>query len=435
MDRYFAMVYLTEANEHRDAWQELQRALKSYRGEGLPLDEELARETFDRLHRQGKAFSAFCYAFMHEHGLAVDLDATLAERHYRQAAETFADESQHGIAASTSNLGFMYAQGKGVERDAAKAAERFREAAAAGFALARVNLGLCYLNGWGVDRDEKTAFALFKEAADAGNGAGAACVGQMLRDGIAVDPDPALAIRYLRQAAEAGDAIAWFELGLAYDLGIGAEVDRDEAAKWYTLAAADGSAEAQARLAAILASPGRSELEFKKAMTLLEFASDQGSDYGDYYRGFLQLYGARWLKPNPMSARLIALSLQDRGSIHGDRLLARIYDHGSESGGGEMGRDPQRAASLFLRAAQAGDAEAQTEMGIRYERSDGVVRDLVEAYAWLTLAAPVRATGAARLRDKLRPQLSVEELRRAENLAAARRIPRRLARELQLDEK
>lgn len=430
MDRYFAMVYLTEANEHRDAWQELQRALKSYRGEGLPQDEELARETFDRLHRQSKAFSAFCYAFMHEHGLAVGRDAALAERHYKQAAETFADESQHGIAASTSNLGFMYAQGKGVEQDAARAAESFRQAGAAGFALAKVNLGLCYLNGWGVPADEKAAFALFKEAADAGNGAGAACVGQMLRDGIAVDPNPELAIRYLRDAAEAGDAVAWFELGLAYDLGIGAEVDREEAAKWYTLAAADGSAEAQARLAAILAAPGRSELEFKKAMTLLEFASDQGSDYGDYYRGFLQLYGARWLKANPMSARLIALSLQDRGSVHGDRLLARIHDHG-----GDIGRDPQRAAALYLRAAQAGDPESQTEMGIRYERSDGIVRDLVEAYAWLTLAAPVRATGAARLREALRPQLSVDELRRAEVLAQSRRARRHLARELQLDEK
>jgi TPR repeat protein len=430
MDRYFAMVYLTEANEHRDAWQELQRALKSYRGEGLPQDEELARDTFDRLHRQSKAFSAFCYAFMHEHGLAVPRDTELADRHYRQAAKTFSDESEHGIAASTSNLGFMYAQGKGVERDAAKAARSFRQAADAGFALAKVNLGLCYLNGWGVEIDPKAAFALFREAADAGNGAGAACVGQMLRDGVAVDPDPALAIRYLRQAAEAGDAVAWLELGLAYDLGMGVEVDREEASKWYTLASADGSAEAQARLAAILAAPGRSELEFKKATTLLEFASDQGSDYGDYFRGFLQLYGTRWLKANPMSARLIALSLQDRGSIHGDRLLARIYDHG-----GDIGRDPQRAASLYLKAAQAGDVESQTEMGIRYERSDGVVRDLVEAYAWLTLAAPVRATGAARLREALRPQLSVDELRRADALAQSRRKRKQLARELQLDEK
>jgi hypothetical protein len=430
MDRYFAMVYLTEANEHRDAWQELQRALKSYRGEGLPQDEALARETFDRIHRQGKAFSAYCYAFMHEHGLAVARDPELSLKHYVQAAETFATESEKGIAASMSNLGFMYAQGKGVPQDAARAADSFRRAADAGFAMAKVNLGLCRLNGWGVPRDEKAAYALFRDAADAGNGAGAACVGQMLRDGIAVPAEPREALRYLSQAAEAGDAGAWFELGIGYDLGLGVDVDKEEAIKWYTLAAADGSAEAQARLGAILGSPGRSEIEFKKAVTLLEFASDQGSDYGDYYRGFLQLYGSRWQKPNPISARLIALSLQDRKSLHGDRLLARIFDHG-----GAVGRDPKRAASLFRKAALAGDPESQLEMGIRHERSDGVERDLIEAYAWLSLAAPVRATGAARLLDQLRPQLNLEELRRAEALAQERRVPSRLTRELQLDEK
>jgi len=429
MDRYFAMVYLTEANEHRDAWQELQRALKSYRGEGLPQDEALARETFDRIHRQGKAFSAFCYAFMHEHGLGVGRDPDLSLKHYTQAAETFASESAT-VPASMSNLGFMYAQGKGVKQDPTKAADSFRRAAEAGFAMAKVNLGLCRLNGWGVPRDTKAAFALFRDAADSGNGAGAACVGQMLRDGIDVQPDPAAAMRYLAAAAEAGDAGAWFELGLGYDLGLGVDVDKEEAIKWYTLAAADGSAEAQARLGAILASPGRSELEFKKAGTLLEFASDQGSDYADYYRGFLQLYGARWQKPNPISARLIALSLQDRKSLHGDRLLARIFDHG-----GAVGRDPKRAASLFRKAALAGDAESQLEMGIRHERSDGVERDLIEAYAWLSLAAPVRATGAARLLDQLRPQLSLEEIRRAEALAQERRLPSQLTRELQFDEK
>ena len=430
MDRYFAMVYLTEANEHRDAWQELQRALKSYRGEGLPQDEALARETFDRIHRQGKAFSAFCYAFMHEHGLAVARDPELSLKHYTQAAATFASESESGIPASINNLGFMYAQGKGVERDAGRAAASFQRSSEAGFALAKVNLGLCCLNGWGTEKDEHRAFELFKAAAEAGHGAGAACVGQMLRDGVGGPADPAAALRYLRQAAEIGDAGAWFELGLTHDLGLGVDVDKEEAIKWYTLAAADGSAEAQARLGAILAGPGRSEIEFKKAVTLLEFASDQGSDYGDYFRGFLQLYGSRWQKGNPMSARLIALSLQDRKSVHGDRLLARIYDHG-----GAVGRDPKRAASLFRKAALAGDAESQAEMGIRYERSDGVERDLVEAYAWLSLAAPVRATGASRLLDQLRPQLNLEELRRADELARTRKISRGLSRELQLDEK
>lgn len=430
MDRYFAMVYLTEANEHRDAWQELQRALKSFRGEGLPQDETLARETFDRIHRQGRAFSAFCLAYMHEHGLAVERSAELAQRHYVQASEIFSDEGQHGLPSAMNNLGFMYSQGKGVVKDAVKAAESFRKAADSGFAIAKVNLGLCHLNGWGTEKDDVAAFMLFKEAADLGNGAGAACVGQMLRDGIGVGADPVQAFKYLREAAEAGDALAWFELGLGYDLGLGVDVDKEEASKWYTLAAADGNAEAQARLAAVLAAPGRTEADFKKAMTLLEFATDQGSDYGDYYRGLLQLYGARWMKANPVSARLIAMSLSDRESLYGYRLLGKIYDHG-----GGVTRDPQVAAQWFLKAAVAGDAESQSEMGLRYERSDGVVRDVVEAYAWLSVAAPVRSTGAARRLDQLAPQLTHDELARAETLANGRRVTARVQRELQLDEK
>ncbi|HTY68135.1 MAG TPA: tetratricopeptide repeat protein [Alphaproteobacteria bacterium] len=430
MDRYFAMVYLTEANEHRDAWQELQRALKSFRGDGLPQDETLARETFDRIHRQGRAFSAFCLAFMHENGLAVGKDTDLAERHYKQAVKIFSEESDRGVPASISNLGFMYAQGKGVPKDPAKAAAAFRRAADAGFAVAKVNLGLCCLNGWGVEKDEVAAFMLFKEAADLGNGAGAACVGQMLRDGIAVGLDPVQAVKYLRDAAEEGDAIAWYELGLGYDLGLGIEVDKDEAIKWYTLSAADGNADAQARLGAILTAPGRSEVEFKKGVTLLDFATDQGSDIGDYHRGVLQLYGAKWFQANPTSARLIALSLCDRNSVYGYRLLGRMYDHGAE-----VGRDPKQAAEWFLKAALAGDPEAQAEMGLRYERADGVVRDLVEAYAWASLAAPVRSTGAARRVEHLGPQLTPGEHAKAEALAAARRVAPRLARDLQLDEK
>jgi TPR repeat protein len=368
---------------------------------------------------------------MHEHGLAVGVDTDLAGRHYKQAAEIFADESERGVPASISNLGFMYAQGKGVPKDAAKAAANFRRAADAGFPIAKVNLGLCCLNGWGVEKDEVAAFMLFKEAADLGNGAGAACVGQMLRDGIAVGADHVQAVKYLRDAAEEGDAGAWYELGLGYDVGLGIEVEKDEAIKWYTLAAADGNADAQARLGAILTATGRSEAEFKKGMTLLDFATDQGSDIGDYHRGVLQLYGSKWLKPNPTSTRLIALSLRDRNSVYGYRLLGRMYDHGA----GEVARDPKQAAEWFLKAALAGDADAQGEMGLRYERGDGVVRDLVEAYAWASLAAVVRSTGAARRVEHLGPQLTPGEMARAEALAAARRVAPRVARDLQLDEK
>jgi uncharacterized protein len=428
MDRYFAMVYLTEANEHRDAWQELQRALRSYRGEGLPKNEALARETFDRIHRQGRAFSAFCLAFMHEHGLALDGDVNQARRHYAMAAKIFTEEADRGLPPSMNNLGFMYAEGKGVEQDPVKAAERFNAAAEAGLDVAKVNMGICLLRGYGVDKDEEAAFRLFKDAAAMGSGAGAACAGQMLRDGIGVARHSELALQYMRDAAEAGDATAWLELGLSYDLGLGVDVDREEARKWYTLAAADGSAEAQARLAAILVAPGHTEAEFKKAITLLDSASEQGSAQADYVRGIIELYGTPWHRADRVKAQLIGTRLSVSSPL-GMRLLGKINDHAGNS------RNPRQAAEYFRRAALAGDPESQAEMGQRYEHGNGVPHDPVEAYAWHTLAAGIRSTGAMLALDRLRPQLTPEEIERAEEIAEERRVTPRLNRELQLDEK
>jgi TPR repeat protein len=396
----------------------------------MPKNEALARETFDRIHRQGRAFSAFCLAFMQEHGLAVEQDGSLAQRHYTQAAETFAEEAERGLPPSLNNLGFMYAQGKGVDQDPSKAAARFRAAAAAGFEIAKVNLGICHLKGFGVDKDEAAAFRLFKEAADLGSGAGAACVGQMLRDGVGVEGDVGAGLKYLREAAEAGDAQSWLELGKSYDLGLGIDVDREEAEKWYTLAAADGDPEAQAHLASLLAAPGATEGEFRKAMKLIDQSSDQGCDFADYFRGTVDLYGNQWHAANPIAAQLTAARLSAR-SVLGVRLQGKICDHGS----GGLGRDPKKAAEWFRKAAGAGDPESQAEMGRRYEYGDGVARNLVEAYAWHSLAVSVRSTGAAQAIERLRRQLTGAEVSRAEMLSESRRVLRTPTRELQLDEK
>jgi TPR repeat protein len=403
--------------------------MRSFRGEGLPKNETLARETFERIHRQGRAFAAFCLAFMHEHGVGVGQDTGLAIRHYGLAADIFQEEAKKGLPPSVNNLGFMYAEGKGVEKDAVKAADHFHAAAAQGFSIAKANLGICYLHGWGVEKNEATAFKLFKEAADLGSGAGAACAGQMLRDGIGVERDLDLAFKYMRDAAEEGDAAAWLELGISYDLGLGIEVDREEAKNWYTLAAADGSAEAQARLAGILISPGHTEADYKKAKTLLESAADQKCDYAAYARGLLDLYGNLWHRPNRVAAQLTATRLSVHSPL-GLRLLGKINNHS-----GNDGRDGRQAAEYFRRAAADGDPESQAEMGHRYEHGNGVPRDLVEAYAWHSLAASVRSTGAAIALERLKPQMSANELHRAEELAAERRVAPRLMRELQLDER
>ena len=50
-------------------------------------------------------------------------------------------------------------------------------------------------------------------------------------------------------------------------------------------------------------------------------------------------------------------------------------------------RDPRKAFLLCRKAAEAGYATAQHNLGLMYANGEGVARDYVSAYAWWELAA------------------------------------------------
>lgn len=138
--------------------------------------------------------------------LAAKPPDTRCAYHYLAAA------ASSGRASAKSLLGYLYAQGAGVERDPAVAEKLYREAAAAGDASARNNLGEMYETGRGVK-------------ADAGR-----------------------AVEFYRQAAESGFAPAQFNLGRAYAAGSGIERDADLARLWLRRALQGGAQPAKTLL-------------------------------------------------------------------------------------------------------------------------------------------------------------------------------------------
>ena len=62
--------------------------------------------------------------------------------------------------------------------------------------------------------------------------------------------------------------------------------------------------------------------------------------------------------------------------------LGVCYDRGDG-----VAEDHVEAVKWYRKAAEHNDAEAQYNLGICYERGDGVAEDWVEAYKWLLLAA------------------------------------------------
>ena len=81
---------------------------------------------------------------------------------YRKAAE-------EGDADSQYNLGWMYKNGRGVEKDDKKAVKWVRKAAEQGIADAEYNLGVSYAEGSGIEQDDKEAAKWYRKAAEQGD--------------------------------------------------------------------------------------------------------------------------------------------------------------------------------------------------------------------------------------------------------------------------
>ena len=88
---------------------------------------------------------------------------------YDAAYEEWLPLAELGDAEAQFNLGVMYDEGAGRERDLAIAAQWYRKAAELGFVDAQTNLGLMYMGGQGVSRDLDTARQWLQKAADQGD--------------------------------------------------------------------------------------------------------------------------------------------------------------------------------------------------------------------------------------------------------------------------
>jgi len=88
---------------------------------------------------------------------------------FQAAYEEWLPLAELGDAEAQYNLGVLFDQGAGRDRDLATAADWYRKAAVQGFMDAQTNLGIMYLNGQGVSRDPQEAAQWFAMAAVQGD--------------------------------------------------------------------------------------------------------------------------------------------------------------------------------------------------------------------------------------------------------------------------
>ena len=146
---------------------------------------------------------------------------TPVNRHKRAFADML-KSARIGHRDAQYEVGLMYANGVGVDKDIEQAILWIRQSAEKGLAAAQYLLATRYANGIGVSKDGPQALAWYLKAAQQGHVKALFRLGKLQTTG-----QPDMAAAYFAQAAELGLAEAQCALAHHYELGLGVPKDAD----------------------------------------------------------------------------------------------------------------------------------------------------------------------------------------------------------------
>jgi len=174
--------------------------------------------------------------------------------------------------------------------DFAEAAKWYRVSADAGEASSQYNLGLMYLDGKGLDKDSTEAAKWLRKAADQDNAGAQNLLGILYETGDGVETDVQEAAKLYQRSADQYNADAQYSLALLYANGNGLDQNFVEAYKLLALAAEGGNQQAPAVLTQVTDAMAPDELS--QARERFRIANLWGMIAAGYSNGELSGFGA-----------------------------------------------------------------------------------------------------------------------------------------------
>lgn len=370
---------------------------------------------------------AMCYQL----GRGTEKDSALAVKLYEAAIkkgnmnvipqhETIVKNT--GSVFSSLLLKDCYTIGLGVKKDLAKALEYQKIAAEGGHVGSQFALALQYLN----DKQTDESIKWFKKAAKHGHPGATYYYGYQLFNGMGIVQDKKAGISCFTKASKLGFPMADYQLGVIYRAGNGVEKDVSKAFVYIKSAALHGNGNAKWELGNMYLKGEGTAVDYyfatqwlaevapkthKKEMNELLKEDNEGT-YSQYLMGLRKYYVDKdyvaaydYFKQvdkakNPEGATMMGVCLANEkyekqnlkkaiktltkaseNSNIATYYLASMY----ESGTG-VDKDEKKAIELMQKAADAGIAKAQCNLGNRYMTGNGVPKDMTKA-AQLYLAA------------------------------------------------
>lgn len=257
-----------------------------------------------------------------------------------------------------------------------EAMAQYEIAARLGDHWAANNIGVLYENGQGVMKDSAKAKECYEKAVSMGNNQALKNLGDLYRDGDGVEKDEARALALYKKALSNGCQDALYAMGIVYEDATQVQRDKQKAVDLYEKAA-DAGSESGAWAAALMYHHGRGiKVDHKKAFTLFNRAVEMGYDdpmLNDYLAWCH--YAGLGTEKNEQKAIEWWRKGADAGSIKCILLLADRYQRGEG-----LPRDMAIAVQLFQSGAAKGNESCMNSLAwLRATSSDVEYLDGKEA--------------------------------------------------------
>jgi TPR repeat protein len=315
-------------------------------------------------------------------------DGRGVERDYARAIELFRAGSQRGDSLAYTSLGRMFLDGLGVEKDYGEALRWFYRAAEDNADWGFTLIGMAFENGHGVEKSAKEAVYWYGRAAALGDPSAKGALGQLYRDGAeGVPRDLKKAVKWFRSGAGQGVPFIQTELGRLFEKGLGVEKSVNKAIGWYRRAAKAGHPVAYRELGRLYENGTGVEKDPIRARELYREAFERGDFWGARHLGRVHEKGIGG--PVDEAGALTWYLEAAKHTNWADRTIAKIYLRG-----GNIPAEPIKAVFWFERAAKAGDPWAARDLARLYDKGQGVKKDPMNAVRWYAKAFSLGATDA-----------------------------------------
>lgn len=261
--------------------EKVEESQDSVQEETEPVKKETPLERAIRIAEGGDADTALTLGYMYLYGQdGVEVDYKKAFHFYELAA------AQNNVIA-LNNLGSLYFNGIGTDRNYEKASELFLKSAQNGSDDAAVNLAFIYLSSEDPNYFEP-AIELFEQAAKNGNNTAKFMLGYAYYKGFIVEQDFHKAVPLIRDAANAHFDEAHYILANIYANGEGIAKNYGNAVKQYRAAIAQGHVPSMTELAYILKEGKLFPQNLMQAHILYNIASVYGASDAAAHRDALE---------------------------------------------------------------------------------------------------------------------------------------------------